>query len=180
MNSLFKLNSQVVLDPTLLHVDYDEITGSIVNNDEVICYLLNRTKLQLEKTIGLSKSWGKTPKMISTIRPTLGFRYVYPPSIENWIRYIAGAKFVITDSFHGLAFSLIYKKQFVVISPSNGKNSRLKDLLKSVGLEDRYFDESDPIIYHELQNKKIDYDKVNSKLDILKKISWNYLKNALQ
>ena len=118
--------------------------------------------------------------MISTIRPTLGFRYVYPPSIENWIRYIAGAKFVITDSFHGLAFSLIYKKQFVVISPSNVKNSRLKDLLKSVGLEDRYFDESDPIIYHELQNKKIDYDKVNSKLDILKKISWNYLKNALQ
>ena len=166
MNSLFKLNSQVVLDPTLLHADYNEITGSIVNNDEVICYLLNRGKLQLEKTIRLSRS--------------LGFRYVYPPSIENWIRYIAGAKFVITDSFHGLAFSLIYNKQFVVISPSNGKNSRLKDLLKSVGLEDRYFDENDPIIYRELQNKKIDYNKVNSKLEILKKVSWDYLKNALQ
>ena len=180
LNSLFKLNSQVVLDPTLLHADYNEITGSIVNNDEVICYLLNRGKLQLEKTIRLSRSLGKTPKMISTIRPTFGFRYVYPPSIENWIRYIAGAKFVITDSFHGLAFSLIYNKQFVVISPSNGKNSRLKDLLKSVSLEDRYFDENDPIIYRELQNKKIDYNKVNSMLEILKKVSWDYLKNALQ
>ena len=75
---------------------------------------------------------------------------------------------------------MIYNKQFVVISPSNGKNSRLKDLLKSVGLEDRYFDENDPIIYRELQNKKIDYNKVNSKLEILKKVSWDYLKNALQ
>lgn len=180
LNSLFKLNSQVVLDPTLLHADYKEITGNIVNNDEVICYLLNRTKLQLEKAIGLSKSLGKTPKMISTIRPTLGFRYVYPPSIETWIKYIAGAKFVITDSFHGLAFSLIYNKQFIVISPNNGKNSRLKDLLKSVGLEDRYFDENDTILYRELQNRKIDYDVVNSKLDTLKEVSWNYLRSALQ
>lgn len=49
-----------------------------------------------------------------------------------------------------------------------------------MGLEDRYFDENDPIIYRELQNKKIDYNKVNSKLEILKKVSWDYLKNALQ
>lgn len=180
LENLFNLSSQVVLDPTLLHTDYNEITGNIVNNDDVICYLLNRTKLQLEKTIKLSKSLGKTPKMISTIRPTLGFRYVYPPSIEAWIKYIAGAKFVITDSFHGLAFSLIYNKQFIVISPNNGKNSRLKDLLKSVGLENRYFDENDTIIYSELQNKKIDYDVVNSKLDTLKDVSWNYLRNALK
>lgn len=180
LENLFNLSSQVVLDPTLLHTDYNEITGNIVNNDDVICYLLNRTKLQLEKTIKLSKSLGKTPKMISTIRPTLGFKYVYPPSIEDWIKYIAGANFVITDSFHGLAFSLIYNKQFIVISPNNGKNSRLKDLLKSVGLQDRYFDENDTILYSELQNRKIDYDEVNSKLNILKDISWNYLRNALK
>lgn len=180
LGNLFGLKSQVVLDPTLLHTDYHEITGNISDNEEVICYLLNRTKLQLEKTILLSKSLGKTPKMISTIRPTWGFRYVYPPSIENWIRHIAGAKFVITDSFHGLVFSLIYNKQFVVISPNNGRNSRLKDLLQSVGIEDRYFDENDKISYNNLIENSIDYNKVNVKLQALKDISWNYLKNAFQ
>lgn len=179
IGNLFGLKSQVVLDPTLLHNDYHEITGNISDNEEVICYLLNRTELQLKKTILLSKSLGKTPKMISTIRPTWGFRYVYPPSIENWIRHIAGAKFVVTDSFHGLAFSLIYNKQFIVISPNNGRNSRLKDLLLSVGIEDRYFDENDKIPYNKLMEKSIDYDKVNIKLQALKDISWNYLRNAL-
>lgn len=177
---LFGLKASVVVDPTMLHDNYDEITnGPVQENGEVIGYILNKTPLQLEKSRILAKKIGKKPLMISTIWPKRGFRYVYPPSIESWIKYIGGAKFVMTDSFHGLAFSLIYKRNFVVITPNNGRNSRLKDLLDSCGLGDRYFMETDDIPYDRLIHNPIDYGKVYESLNVRKEFSWNFLKENL-
>ena len=48
--------------------------------------------------------------------PHKGFRYCFPPSLKTWMRRIAAAEFVLTDSFHGVAFSIINKKQFVNLS----------------------------------------------------------------
>ena len=45
----------------------------------------------------------------------------------------------VTDSFHGLVFSLLYHRQFAVIPIANGLSSRLLDLLDLVGLEDHVF-----------------------------------------
>lgn len=176
----FGLNSKVVLDPTLLHRGYTELSGEVVPNHQVICYLLYRSQKQLEKVKHLASLLGKKPRMISTIHYVKGFTYTYPPSIENWLRYMAGAEFIVTDSFHGLAFSLIYNKQFVVISPNNGKNSRLLDLLKLVGLEERHFFDDEEVPYDRLLSEKIDYAAVNKRLDKMREKSWNFLKDALK
>ena len=93
---------------------------------------------------------------------------------------MSGAEFVVTDSFHGLAFSLIYNKQFVVISPNNGLNSRLIDLLKLVGLENRHFFDEEDVPYERIFNEKIDYDQVNKLLDVQRVRSWNFLREALK
>lgn len=176
----FGLSSEVVLDPTLLHREYAELTGVVAPNHSIICYLLNRSMKQLEKVKHLASFMGMKPRMISTIHYVKGFSYTYPPSIENWLRYIAGAEFVVTDSFHGLAFSLIYNKQFVVISPNNGKNSRLLDLLKLVGLEERHFFDEEDVPYNELISKKIDYTEVNKRLDKMREKSWKFINDALK
>ena len=176
----FGLSSEVVLDPTLLHRGYAELTGEVVPNHSIICYLLNRSKKQLEKVKHLASLLGMKPRMMSTIHYVKGFTYTYPPSIENWLRYIAGAEFVVTDSFHGLAFSLIYNKQFVVISPNNGKNSRLLDLLKLVGLENRHFFDDEDVPYNELISEKINYTEVNKRLDKMREKSWEFMKEALK
>lgn len=177
--SLFGLEASVVLDPTLLHSRYDEITGPFEENHKIVGYLLNRTPVQIEKSIALARELGAKPIMISTIWYTKGFTYVYPPSIERWIRYIGGSRFVITDSFHGVAFSIIYRRNFLVITPENGKNSRLRDLLSTCELMDRYFTDSDEIPYKDIVNVDIDYNRVYELLNKQKEFSWNYLKENL-
>lgn len=176
----FGLESEVVLDPTLLHRDYKELSGELSSNLQIICYLLYRSDKQLEKVKHLAECFGKKPRMISTIHYVKGFTYTYPPSIESWLRYIGGAEFVVTDSFHGLAFSLIFNKQFVVISPNNGRNSRLTDLLELVGLEHRHFFDDETVPYEKLMNEKINYMEVNKRLNAMREKSWNFLKNALK
>lgn len=175
----FGLESQVVLDPTLLHKGYEELTGITEANHEVICYLLYRSEKQLDKVKTLAALFGKKPRMISTIHYVKGFTYTYPPSIEQWLRFMAGAEFVVTDSFHGLAFSLIYNKQFVVISPNNGKNSRLLDLLKLSGLESRHFFDDEDVPFGRLVSEKIDYNVINQRLAVMRDRSWNFLREAL-
>lgn len=175
----FGLDSKVVLDPTLLHRDYKELIGEIKPNHEIINYLLYRSPKQLEIIKHLSAMMGKKPRMISTIHYVKGFTYTYPPSIEAWLRYMSGAEYVMTDSFHGLAFSLIFNKQFIVISPNNGRNSRLLNLLKSVGLEHRHYFDTDEIPYEKILEEKIDYIEVSKRLGALRDRSWDYLKNAL-
>ena len=179
ISKIFGLESQVVLDPTLLHKDYEELTGKIESNHQIICYLLYRSEKQLEKVKTLAARLGKKPRMISTIHYVKGFTYTYPPSIEQWLRFMAGAEFVVTDSFHGLAFSLIYNKQFVVISPNNGKNSRLLDLLKLSGLESRHFFDDEDVPFGRLVSEKIDYNVINQRLAVMRDRSWNFLREAL-
>lgn len=175
----FNINATVVVDPTMLHYDYSEITGDIKYNQDIICYLLNRTKEQFEISKYISAKLNTPLKLISNIYPIKGFKYVYPPSIKKWIQYIGGAKFVITDSFHGAVFSLLYKRNFIVVAVENGRNSRLIDLLKTVGLENRYItnlNEAKSLI-DKLGN--IDYSKIDPIINANRKHSWDFLKNSL-
>ena len=63
------------------------------------------------------------------------------PSIQEWLASFAQADFVVTDSFHGTVFSIIFNKPFVVL-PNKGRGvARFESLLKVVGLENRIFSE---------------------------------------
>lgn len=179
LSNLFGVSSTVVVDPTMLHKDYNEITGNFEDNNDIICYLLNRTNEQLKASRFISDTLGIQLKLISNIYPINGFKYVYPPSIEDWIRYIGGAKLVITDSFHGLVFSLLYKRDFIVFAVNNGRNSRLIDLLDLLGLKDRYFTNIEDLKSSIHKIKKIDYDKVESIIEKKRQESWNFLKSSL-
>lgn len=179
LKKTFGLDSTVVLDPTLLHDDYSELIGEVMQTDNIICCLLHRYPKQMEVIRAFNSFMGKKGKVISTIRPVRGLSYMYPPSLEKWLKSIASAGFVITDSFHGVAFSLIFRREFVVITPDIGKNSRLKDLMNILGLSNRYFLENDNFDFSSIVNKKIDYSKVEKALELERNKSWDFLKNNL-
>lgn len=96
--------------------------------------------------------------------------------IENALEMIYNSKFFITNSFHGMCFAIIFKKDFLVM-PRDFPD-RFLSLLKRIGLEDR-------IISLDLKNlneelfKPIDYDAVYEKLDDLKKDSMDLLISGL-
>ena len=177
----FGIDSTIVLDPTLLleQDDYFKITGSLKQTDDFVTFLMHRSKLQLKKVIKIGKVLGCKPNMMSSIYPFKGYTYNYPPSVETWLRKIAGAKFVVTDSFHGLVFSILYRRNFIVITPNNGLNSRIIDLLQTIGLSDRYFQDNENIPYDKLLKKPIDYTEVYRILDMEREKSLNFLRRNL-
>lgn len=103
-----------------------------------------------------------------------GAKKDYFASVEDFLNYIYYADYVVTDSFHGTSFSLIFNKQFYTFlqSNKNGMNGRLSSLLKLVGCESRkVISESD----YDIVTDKIDYKKVEANLRPLIDISKKYL-----
>ena len=58
------------------------------------------------------------------------------PSVEDWLSYIKYADVVLTDSFHGCVFSIIYKRDTQVFTNESGGNGRLASLLTQFGVSD--------------------------------------------
>ncbi len=93
-------------------------------------------------------------------------------SPSEFLTYIKNAEFVVTNSFHGTAFSIIYQKKFYSVFD---KDARKGDLLASLGLESRHiFNACDVDL-----NEEIDYQAVRSKLESLRQDSESFLLNAL-
>ncbi len=84
--------------------------------------------------------------------------------IEDWLSYIANADYVITDSFHGFCFSLIYKKNVIGFVNLRRGSARFESIAETTGLWDRTVASSQEIEERDLLNNPIDYEAVYSKL----------------
>ena len=95
----------------------------------------------------------------------------YGPDV--FLSLIKNADFVVSNSFHATAFSVIYEKQFAVIEREEGINSRMVDLLDELGIEGHI------VTKYRLMNK-IDYYSVNEKKDKVVEFSKEYLLKLLE
>lgn len=98
----------------------------------------------------------------------------------EFVSFIKNAKYIITDSFHGVCFALNFERNFTCLSRFGDKkdirseNSRILDLLDSVELK-KQFCNSNSVI----EIGKIDYEQVSFKLEKLRKQSKEYLKEIV-
>lgn len=169
-----------VLDPTMLHESYPELTGNIKKRKTLVFYPLT-TYPELES---LSKELAKELglEFINNNKRSMLTKHIpwNRRSVEQWVKNIAEAEFVVTHSFHGLAFCIIYKKSFVIVkAKDSNRQTRLTDLLNELGLTDRFFNSCEEAKNSTIWKKPIDYDKVYLKLEKMKNDSYNYLKAAL-
>ena len=96
----------------------------------------------------------------------------------DFINHIANAEVVVTDSFHGTAFSINFSKQFICIKAPR-YNSRLESILRQTGLLDsRMVGSAGEGL--EASRQLIDYSKVNAIMGEARKKSYEYLKNAIE
>lgn len=95
-------------------------------------------------------------------------------SVYDWVNQIATADFVVTDSFHGMAFSIIFNKQFVVIGNPNRGMARFTSLINHFGITERLTQNTLPDI-----SQSIDYNQVNFIHNELRKDGINFLKSCL-
>lgn len=94
----------------------------------------------------------------------------------QFLSYIKKAKYVISNSFHATAFSILYHKRFCVfLKSANG--SRVSNILNQLGLESRICSDPENIY---LIKEEINYDSVDNKLANIRSASENYLYQALR
>ena len=89
------------------------------------------------------------------------------------------ADFVVTDSFHGTAMSIVFNKPFLSIGNKKRGITRFKSLLSLFGIEDRLVYEFDQTIVNIIQTP-IDYLTVNKKLEQMKQHSISFLQKCIK
>lgn len=101
---------------------------------------------------------------------------IYPP-VEEWIRAFEMADFVLTDSFHGTVFSMIFNRQFVVLGNKERGLTRFSSLLDTFGLSDRLVVSGSDV--ETIVRSDINWNKFNEKREILKSFSFDFLNENL-
>jgi len=178
----------IILDPTMIvtRAQWDNSIQDkrIIPDDYIFCYFLGNNQSHRIEANKLSKKTGlkivSLKHMDEYIPSDEAFGDLAPYDVgpEEFVNLIRHAKYVCTDSFHGSVFSIIYHKQFITFNRfaegQNSRNSRLDTLFQNIGLSRRY----DKDIIAEMI-EPIDYDEVDRKLEKLRKVSHDYIVDAL-
>lgn len=99
--------------------------------------------------------------------------------IEDFLNYYKNAEFIISDSFHGTCMAIIFEKPFISIANKQRGVGRFVSMLTELGLADRMVSDASEIQQRPELFAPIDYSAVRSRLNELKKDSYEWLKNVL-
>lgn len=101
------------------------------------------------------------------------------PPVEDWIRGFRDADFVVTDSFHACAFSILFGKPFVVYGNPKRGLARFESLLRMFGLQRRLITRPEEVD-DEAPYEAIDWSAVSQALARERQKAMTYLERALQ
>lgn len=133
-------STQVVLDPTLLLTrdDWSEIAAEPPTKPYIFAYILDHSAKAQAFLKKLQKQTGLPIRYVSRgIVSALRDGATRVPSPQEWLAQIMHAEYVVTNSFHGTAFSTNFHKTFFTIVENDATQSRQKDFLHAAGLESR-------------------------------------------
>ena len=167
------------IDPTLLlsSDDYANFESPICEKSPyILVYLLERNPVFEDVLNKVMKETGV--KLVIDLSAASYFtcdglerRTVGP---DGFLSYVKNASFVLTNSFHGTAFSIIYHKQFFTM-PHSKRASRMVDLLEKLDLQTRIIEENSNYNF-----ATIDFDLVEQKRGFLVADSEHYFNALLQ
>ena len=179
---------ELVIDPTILlsSLDYKEIEKSKHQTPYIFLYTINYETIDEIPSIGELRKIAKLPSCDVVVTTGGGYikndellndevKYDYA-TIPEWIGNIRNAELVITPSFHGIVFSILFHRNFI-FTPLKGRystgNERVFDLLNHLGIQGHVWGQSDV-------NCCIDWCNVDVRLSQLRTNSMTYLLNAIE
>lgn len=168
-------NLQQVLDPTML-LKADEYTKWIskksdVTRNYVASYILDSNTEKAKMTSIISSRLNYKLLPLGTVHNGV------KDSMDSWLSGIKDSQFVVTDSFHGMVFCIIFNRPFAIIVNEQRGSSRFYSLLKKFGLESRILKSKDEI--NTLLNDNINWRYVNEVVEKEAKTSLHFLESAL-
>lgn len=167
------VEASFALDPTLLlePEGYSDILDSQWDDSEpyLAVYCLDVTKAKKDFFNKLAADRGLTVRYFSA-----GWEATL--TVEQWLAMLKNASMVVTDSFHGTAFSILFSREFYTLCNFKRGNTRISGLLNELGLEGRMVSDTEPAepVVHE-----IDWSRVNTRLAEMRKESIDFLSRNL-
>lgn len=188
----FGVDAVRTLDPVFLcDIDhYDKLADSsrynAINENYLMCYILDPSPEKEEAINYLQRKLGINKKVVFDMKNYDSCKnkwtsgdYLENVSIEDFLCLIKKSKFLITDSHHGICFALIYQKNFICIANAGRGLTRFESLFDLLDIKKHLVYSAREIIDNEILMESVDYSYVNNLLDHEKRISKEWLINAL-
>lgn len=178
-----KTRLTVVVDPSLLIKDYIDVYDQ---------RRIPATKYILSYVVGSGEMLARYEQAVTELKKTtnipvihIGAKHINSADINildispgEWVSFIKNADFVITNSFHGTAFSINLEKQFIFIPHTiENLNARQTTLLARVGLMNRCAHHTKDVRY---DKQAINYSEVSPKLESVVHASKHFLLESLR
>ena len=177
-----------LIDPTML-LDAHHYAALAARSDvrissgALLTYILDTAPAVEQWTAELGSAIGHIPrKLMPDLPSTLADFRSRPaefirPSIFTWLQAIQQAEYVITDSFHGTAFSILLEKPFLVVKNRTRGAARFDTLLRIFGLQDRAVEVGEDAAAKMLA--PIEWDNVRQLLELKRQTAMEFLESAL-
>lgn len=155
-----------VLDPTFLLVptDYARLIAAGVTENQttgkIVCYVLDMTDV-------IRRIIAEKEKEYYTEAYVCGLHSSVTVSIEQWLRNISDSRMVITDSFHGVVFSILFKKPFLFLGNDVRGNVRVDSLFEMLDID-------------RTKTTSLDWKCVDCKISEWRVKSFDFLINSLK
>jgi len=172
----------VVLDPVLLLSEshYKALLSSSLTDisgtsysGRLVTYFLdpNDEKEQITRNISLYLGF-----YTYTLMPSSG-----SIGIEKWLEGLHGADCVLTDSYHGVLFSILFHKQFLVFLNRERGIARFSQILSQLDILDRIISESDSVeVIATKMSQKLNWDHIETLLDVARGQSFDFIRKSIQ
>ncbi|MCR5670856.1 MAG: polysaccharide pyruvyl transferase family protein [Butyrivibrio sp.] len=165
------------IDPTLLldAKEYAPITGKNGMTKKYLLLYSRRYTPVMEKyaeKIAKENGWEIVDISLRATNSERGHIMRYDAGVQEFLSLVQNAEFVVTNSFHGMIFSVQFRRPFVVFSRQQCDN-KIEEVLDLFGLSDRL------AVSKDCDPKPIDYDLVHENIDRARKESFDFLKMEL-
>lgn len=177
MNNTFGIESEYVLDPVFCidkqkYANIAEQATDKIDEDFIVYYYTVPDRCT-------------HPELIEHVMRKTGVKkainlHTWDMSMENWLWYLTHAKFVVTNSFHGVCFSLIFNVPYAVFVIEPERDTRFSSLVRLSGQPERVFRHWEDLMQNDWLYEKVDFTSFNEKLPQEVKRSYNWLKEALE
>lgn len=186
------INAKLVVDPTMLFTNNFYCNFFHLKNNRshhLFIYSLNITSADEIRWKDI-REFSEKRKYDIIVTPSSGYiptselfggdvKYYYS-TIPEWLENIANSELVITTSFHGIVFCLLFHTRFIYV-PLSGQfstgNNRVLGLLNQIGIKGRVL--LDNKSFESIDSDVINWDIVDRNLELLRNDSYSFLKDSL-
>lgn len=170
---------QRVIDPTLLlpvKVYDDKLTVPRIVKEKYLLYYSRRYNPDMEKYVEklAHKHHWKIVEISLRAVNARKHQMFYEAGVEEFLSLVKYAEFVVTNSYHGMIFSIQYKRPFAIFSREQC-DTKNRELLQLLDLSNRLNSYT-----RDIAEVPVDYEKVHSIIESEREVSLGFLRNELE